>query len=160
MLERNEQVAGLARTLVFADYRFNLGDHRLYSPWPNVTDWIVDVMDSDMLEVVHCCRIFLKRRYLDYPVQFPNAFTALSAAKPGQVLASYLKVSLGRGGYCFYRGLTSAIGIARYLCPRWNHSSWVSQKPLLQTKKEVGNIADESSYSHYRGWPGWFDRRL
>ena len=112
VLERNEQVGGLAGTLVFGDYRFGQDGHRFYSPWPDVINWIVDMMDGDVLGVVRRSRIFLNGRYLDYPLQFSNALTAVSPTKAAQVFASYLKVSLGRNGYFFYSGLTSAIGMA------------------------------------------------
>jgi protoporphyrinogen oxidase len=94
VLERGSEVGGLARTAVYGDYRFDLGGHRFHSVWPHINDWVHDLMDGDLLEVTRRSRILLDRQYIDYPLQLPNALTALSLPKAAQVLASYLKASL------------------------------------------------------------------
>jgi protoporphyrinogen oxidase len=37
LLEREDQVGGLARTLRFGDFRFDIGGHRFHSRWPEIT---------------------------------------------------------------------------------------------------------------------------
>jgi len=98
VLESEDQVGGLARTLAFGDYRFDIGGHRYHSAWPEVTAWVLDVMDGDMLQVPRRSRICLNGRYVDYPLQFPNAFTALTLPDGARVLASYLGASLRHDG--------------------------------------------------------------
>jgi protoporphyrinogen oxidase len=93
VLESGEQVGGLARTLVFDDYRFDIGGHRFISRWPHIADWVLDVMDGDMLEVPRRSHIHLDGRYVDYPIRLPNALTALSLPKAARVLVSYLWAS-------------------------------------------------------------------
>jgi protoporphyrinogen oxidase len=96
VLESEERIGGLARTLAFGDYRFDLGGHRFHSRWPQVTAWVLDLMGDDLLEVSRYSRILLNGRYVDYPLRFLNALTALSLPQAVHVCASYLGASLRR----------------------------------------------------------------
>lgn len=96
ILERQPQVGGLARTLVFNGYRFDLGGHRFVSAWPEVTRWVQEMMADDLVSVIRRSRIHLGGRYVDYPLQFPSAFTAFSFPQAVRILASYLYASLRR----------------------------------------------------------------
>ncbi len=98
VLEAEDQVGGLARTLTFGDYRFDIGGHRYHSAWPEVTAWVLDVLDGDVLDVARRSRIRLDGRYVDYPLQFPNALTAFRPPEAARILASYLRARLGRNG--------------------------------------------------------------
>ncbi len=99
VLESEAQVGGLGRTLTFGDYRFDIGGHRFYSHWPEITDWVLDLMGHDMLEVGRRSHIRLDGHYVDYPIQFPGALRALRPAKMVQVLASYLGATLSPNGH-------------------------------------------------------------
>lgn len=94
VLERGEQVGGLARTLAYGDYRFDIGGHRFVSKWPQITKWVLDLMADDMLTVPRRSRIHLNGRFVNYPLQMPNALAALSLRKAVEVLASYIKATL------------------------------------------------------------------
>ena len=96
VLESEQQVGGLSRTLAFGDYLFDIGGHRFHSQWPKVVAWVLDLMDGDMLEVARRSRILLNGRYVDYPLKFPNVLTALNLPQAARVCASYLKASLQR----------------------------------------------------------------
>src|SRR5512140_1337669 len=67
LLESSAQVGGLARTLVYGDYRFDIGGHRFHSEWPHVTNWARDLMDDEMRQVIRRSRIYLNGRYVEYP---------------------------------------------------------------------------------------------
>ena len=95
VLERGDQVGGLARTLAFGDYRFDIGGHRFISKWPSITEWVLDLMAGDMLTVPRRSRIHLNGRFVNYPLQIPNALAAFSLPKAVEVLVSYLKATLG-----------------------------------------------------------------
>lgn len=91
VLERGAQVGGLARTLTFGDYRFDIGGHRFVSKWPHITEWVLELMGDDMLKVPRRSRIHLNGRFVNYPLEMPNALTAFSLPKALHVVASYLK---------------------------------------------------------------------
>jgi protoporphyrinogen oxidase len=90
LLEREDQVGGLARTLRFGDFRFDIGGHRFHSRWPEITQWVREVLDGDAVEVPRRSRIRLDGRYVDYPLRFPNALAAFNPWQATRILASYL----------------------------------------------------------------------
>ena len=98
ILEREAQVGGLCRTMTFDDYRFDLGGHRFHTEWRDVANWVVDLLEDDLLQVTRASHIYLNRRYVTYPLQLPNALTALSVPHAGRVLLSYLWARLPSAG--------------------------------------------------------------
>lgn len=96
VLEAGPQVGGLARTLVFGDYRFDFGGHRFYSTMPGITQWVRDLLGDDLLEVERRSRIRLGNRYVDYPLRIPGALTAFPAATVARVALSYGRSALHR----------------------------------------------------------------
>lgn len=96
VLEAGTQPGGLSRTLTFGDYRFDLGGHRFHSAWPEITEWVKNLMDGELLHVARRSRIRLNGSYVDYPIQFPNALTALETPQAAQVLWSYLAATCAR----------------------------------------------------------------
>ncbi|MGQ9680991.1 MAG: FAD-dependent oxidoreductase [Anaerolineae bacterium] len=98
VLEREGCVGGLARTLKFDDYRFDIGGHRFHSPWPEVTAYVQALLGPDLLTVPRRSHIRLNGRLVDYPLQFPNALLALGPAMAARVSASYLKAALTLNG--------------------------------------------------------------
>jgi len=97
VLEKEADVGGLAQTLVFGDYRFDLGGHRFHSPQAHLTAWVRDILDGEVVEVSRRSRICLNSRYVDYPLQFPSAITGFGLLQGAKVLASYLKAACWGG---------------------------------------------------------------
>jgi protoporphyrinogen oxidase len=96
LLESEDQVGGLARTLRFGDFRFDIGGHRFHSRWPEITQWVLDVLDGDVAEVPRRSRIRLDGRFVDYPLRFPNALAAFNPWQVTRILASYFWATLMR----------------------------------------------------------------
>ena len=96
VLESEQQVGGLSRTVVWGDYRFDLGGHRFHSLNPQLTGWVRHLMDGDLLDVPRSSHIWLDERYEEYPLKLPNALTAFGLPKAIRVLASYLRKALVR----------------------------------------------------------------
>ena len=96
VLEGEDQVGGLARTLRFGDFRFDIGGHRFHSRWPDITQWVLAALDGDVLEVPRRSRIRLEGRYVDYPLRFPNALAVFNPWQVTRILASYLWATLAR----------------------------------------------------------------
>jgi len=98
VVEANAQVGGLARTVAVGDYRFDIGGHRFHSRWPEVTEWVLDLMGEDLLHVARRSRIRLGGRFVDYPLQFPGSLAAFPLSRSCRILASYLHAVVTRNG--------------------------------------------------------------
>jgi protoporphyrinogen oxidase len=98
VLEKEDQVGGLCRTMAFDGYRFDLGGHRFHTEWQDVADWVVDILGDDLLQVTRSSHIYLNERYITYPLQLPNALTALDVPDAARVVLSYLRARLPASG--------------------------------------------------------------
>jgi protoporphyrinogen oxidase len=96
LLESEDQLGGLARTLRFGDFRFDIGGHRFHSRWSEITQWVLDVLDGDAREVARRSRIRLDGRYVEYPLRFPNALAAFNPWQVTRILASYFWATVRR----------------------------------------------------------------
>ena len=90
VLEKGKEVGGLARTLVFDGFRFDIGGHRFHSNNPDVVAWVKELLGSDLLTVPRYSHIRMNGRYIDYPLQFPNALTSFPPLTAVKVILSYL----------------------------------------------------------------------
>src|SRR5438045_162523 len=70
VLEADEQVGGLAKTVVDPDgYRFDLGGHRFFTKSKEVDDLWHEIMGDEFLQRPRMSRIFWRGKYLDYPLK-------------------------------------------------------------------------------------------
>ena len=89
VIEKGAAVGGLARTFVRDGFRFDLGGHRFHSNNPAVVGWLKDLLGEDLLTVPRLSRIKLNGRFVNYPLTFPDAFTAFPPGQAAGMGASY-----------------------------------------------------------------------
>lgn len=89
VLERGNEVGGLARTIEHGDFRFDVGGHRFHSDNAGVLRWVQALLGEELLTVERRSHIFLQGRYVSYPLQFPGALRIFSLPQLLRVLGSY-----------------------------------------------------------------------
>lgn len=94
LLEKAAVVGGLARTFVHGDFRFDIGGHRFHSRNTVVLRWLQNLMGDDLLKVPRQSHIWLQDRFVEYPIQFPNALTIFSPTQMVKMLSSYVLATL------------------------------------------------------------------
>lgn len=68
VLERNDYVGGLCRTLDVDGYKFDLGGHRWFTKNPDLDRWFRRLMEGHLVTVKRVSRIFHGGRYFQYPL--------------------------------------------------------------------------------------------
>ena len=94
VLEKANQVGGLARTEVYKGYRFDMGGHRFYTKVAQVQQVWQDLLGEDLRKVRRLSRIYFRRRFFDYPISLGNTLVNLGLGESALVLASYLQARL------------------------------------------------------------------
>ncbi|MGH7550912.1 MAG: NAD(P)/FAD-dependent oxidoreductase [Gemmatimonadota bacterium] len=89
--ERDDQVGGLARTVRFKGYRFDIGGHRFFTKVGSIQNLWEDVLGDDLLIRPRLSRIFYRDRFFDYPLRPLNALSGLGPVETIRVLASYAR---------------------------------------------------------------------
>ncbi|HEY7399145.1 MAG TPA: NAD(P)-binding protein, partial [Gaiellaceae bacterium] len=72
VLEADDQVGGLAKTVCVDGYRFDLGGHRFFTKSVEVDALWHEVLGDEFLLRPRMSRIYWNKRYLDYPLRGPD----------------------------------------------------------------------------------------
>src|SRR5579872_4226119 len=76
VLERDNAVGGLNRTLEYNGFRFDYSAHRFHSANPKVMARVKEVMGRDFARYVQRSRILMFGRWLKYPFELQNLWRA------------------------------------------------------------------------------------
>lgn len=94
VLEKGDQVGGLARTESYKGYRFDIGGHRFYTKVPEIQRLWEQLLGDDLLRVTRLSRIYYRHRFYRYPIELFNALGNLGLRESGLTLLSYLRARL------------------------------------------------------------------
>ncbi len=96
VLEAEEQVGGLAKTVEVDGYRFDLGGHRFFTKSVEVDTLWHEVLGDEFLLRPRMSRIFWNGRYLDYPLRGADVVRKLGPVELTRCMASYARAALRR----------------------------------------------------------------
>ncbi len=89
VLEAEDQVGGLAKTVVRDGYRFDLGGHRFFTKSPEVERLWHELLGGELLLRDRLSRIYWNGRFLDYPLRPADVVRKLGPVELTRALASY-----------------------------------------------------------------------
>jgi len=88
--ETDSQVGGIAKTLYYKGYRFDLGGHRFYTKFSEINDFYKEFLGSDMLVRKRLSRIFFENKFFNYPLSVTNVFKNLGIIRSLKLGLSWL----------------------------------------------------------------------
>lgn len=94
ILERDSQVGGLAKTVVYKGNRFDIGGHRFYSKSSWVNDWWREMLGGDFQKVKRLSRIYYHKKFFRYPLEPLDALGKLGLGETALIVLSYLGARL------------------------------------------------------------------
>ena len=90
VLEADEVVGGISRTVERDGWRFDIGGHRFFTKVPQVEAlWHEILPDEDFLMRPRLSRIFYEGKYYDYPLKASNALRNLGVFEAARCVLSY-----------------------------------------------------------------------
>lgn len=89
VFEKDTTVGGLARTVVHREFRFDLGGHRFFTKNKKIENFLIDLMDGELLIVPRKSKILLGNKYFDYPLKPLNAIFGIGLPMTLKVLFDY-----------------------------------------------------------------------
>jgi len=107
-----EYVGGLARTVRYKGFRFDIGGHRFFSKSKRVEEFWTEILPDDMLERPRSSRIFHNGRFYSYPLKPFEALVKLGLVESGLCAMSYAKARLAPKPIpkCFEDWVTNQFG--------------------------------------------------
>ncbi len=95
VLERSTYMGGIARTVNYKGYRFDIGGHRFFTKVKRVDDLWKEILGEDFLWRPRMSRIYYNENYFSYPLKPMDALTKLglvaSAACVGSLALARLR---------------------------------------------------------------------
>ena len=110
VLEQDSQVGGLARTVEYKGFRFDIGGHRFFTKVGAVQKLWRSMLGPEMLKRPRLSRIYYGGKFFDYPLRPMNALKGLGISNAFLVLLSYLWIQ------------------ARPISPEVSFEDWVSNR--------------------------------
>ena len=93
MLESDEVVGGISRTVVADGYRFDIGGHRFFTKVKEVEAlWHEILPDEDFMQRPRSSRIYYQGKFYDYPINVVNALKNLGIVEAIRCGLSFLWV--------------------------------------------------------------------
>ena len=90
VLEADDVVGGIARTVNRDGWRFDIGGHRFFTKVPEVEAlWHELLADDEFLLRPRMSRIYYRGKYFDYPLRAFNALRGLGVREAVACVASY-----------------------------------------------------------------------
>jgi protoporphyrinogen oxidase len=77
VFEESNQVGGLAKTIEYGGFRFDLGGHRFFTTNKEIEKLVKDLLGDELLIVFRRSKIYLKGKYFDYPLNPKNIIDGL-----------------------------------------------------------------------------------
>ncbi|VAX16461.1 hypothetical protein MNBD_NITROSPINAE01-474 [hydrothermal vent metagenome] len=139
VVEKDDVVGGLCKTVRHGDYRFDLGGHRFISKDEELVEQVKTLMGNSLLRRSRKSCIRFKDRQFDYPINIPNILSQSSARDCFRFATGYL---------------ASAAGFYHSKAPKSSFEAWVDKsfgRPLNEyffkpyTEKLWGISAGELS---------------
>jgi protoporphyrinogen oxidase len=98
VFEADDEVGGLARTVVRDGYRFDLGGHRFFTKSGEVEALWEELLGPELLVRPRLSRIYWRGRFIEYPLRPADVFARVGPLELARSLASYARARLGRRG--------------------------------------------------------------
>lgn len=89
VLEAQDQVGGLARTVQRGPYRFDLGGHRFFTKTPEIEELWWELLGDELLERPRKSRIRWRGRFIDYPLSISSLLEQIGPLEIARSGASY-----------------------------------------------------------------------
>ncbi len=116
VLEADDQVGGISRTVVRDGYRFDIGGHRFFTKIPEVQALWHEWLGEEMISVPRLSRIYYRGRFFDYPLKAGNALRGLGLFRAAGMVLSYAWARLfpSKDEDTFQQWVTNRFGRALY----------------------------------------------
>ncbi|MBZ5645589.1 MAG: NAD(P)/FAD-dependent oxidoreductase [Acidobacteriia bacterium] len=90
VVEADKVVGGIARTVNYKDYLFDIGGHRFFTKWDEVEQVWKEILGDKFLERPRLSRIFYRKKFFYYPLRPANALFGLGILESIRIMLSYL----------------------------------------------------------------------
>jgi protoporphyrinogen oxidase len=89
VLESDNTVGGLSKTIIQNDFRFDLGGHRFFTKDARIDTFVRELLGRDVLTVPRKSKIYMNGKFFDYPMKPSNAVSGLGITTTMRAVTDY-----------------------------------------------------------------------
>jgi protoporphyrinogen oxidase/GT2 family glycosyltransferase len=90
VLESDSMVGGIARTVDYKGYLFDIGGHRFFSKWAEVNQLWREILGDKFLERQRTSRILYRNRFFLYPLKLGDVLRGMGFVESLRIVRSYI----------------------------------------------------------------------
>lgn len=90
VLEKWDEVGGLARTVKWKNFAFDTGPHRWYTKNDAVNKWMLKLLGKEVTRVPRLTRIYFDKKFFFYPIKLMNALSGIGIVKAVKAVSDYI----------------------------------------------------------------------
>ena len=90
IIEKNDRVGGLARTLQYGEFITDIGPHRFFSQNKYLYDFIEDLLGNNWIKVNRLTRFYINDKFFLYPVELKNAIINVGPYIASRIILDFL----------------------------------------------------------------------
>jgi protoporphyrinogen oxidase len=94
--EHDAVVGGLSKTIERNGFRFDLGGHRFFTRDKKINAFVRELMGNELISVQRSSKIYMRKKYFDYPLKPLNAMFGLGLLTTTGILADYARERIKR----------------------------------------------------------------
>src|SRR5262249_35829672 len=91
VLEADDLVGGLARTVRYKGFRFDIGGHRFFTKIAPVQALWEEFLGDEFIRVPRLSRIYYNGKFFDYPLKASSALRGLGPITALMIVLSFIK---------------------------------------------------------------------
>lgn len=89
VFEGDSVVGGLSKTINKGGFRFDLGGHRFFTKDRKINSFVRELMGGELLSVHRSSKIYMHRKFFDYPLKPLNAMSGLGIPTTIKIMTDY-----------------------------------------------------------------------
>ena len=94
VLESDNVVGGIARTVDYKGYLFDIGGHRFFTKWEEVNQLWQEILGDKFLERQRSSRILYRNRFFLYPLKLGDVLRGMGLVESMRIVRSYVYARL------------------------------------------------------------------
>lgn len=175
IVEKWENVGGLARTIEKDGFSFDTGPHRWYTKNDMVNTWMLKLLGDEIIKIPRLTRIYFDKKFFNYPIKLKSTLEGMGLLKTMRAVIDYglirlIKIFVNKKPVTLEDGFVDQFGwtlyqmfFKRYSEKLWGTScknisaDWIGQrtrgfniltiiKDIFFKSKHVVSFVDEFSY--------------
>ena len=94
IIEKDSVVGGIARTVKYKEYRFDIGGHRFFTKNEEVEKLWEDILGEDFLTRNRLSRWYYNKKFFNYPINPLEILKIFGLQESAKIIASYAKAKI------------------------------------------------------------------